>query len=176
MDAVGIEAADRHNLFHLRNADAAGRRHRLVKVAGGLAEDEVAALVGLPALDDAEIGADSALQDVSLAVEFLMLLALGDDGSDPGLGIEAGDPGAAGSAAFGERPLRAEFDLELAGQILPLELLVLADVGGDHLLHLAGPQELAEALIVDAGIVGRDGEVLDAAVPDRVDQPLRNAA
>src|SRR5688500_6298812 len=132
MDAVRIEASDRDDLLDLGDADPAGRGHRLVEVAGGLAEDEVAGLVGLPAFDDRQIGADAALQYVGLAVELLMLLALGDNGSDAGLRIETGDAGAAGAAALGKRALRAEFDLELPGQILALELLILADIGGDH--------------------------------------------
>jgi hypothetical protein len=59
---------------------------------------------------------------------------------------------------------------------LPLEFLVLAHVGADHLPDLPRAQQLAEPLIVDAGIVRHDGEAGDAAVPDCVDQPLRNAA
>jgi hypothetical protein len=55
---------------------------------------------------------------------------------------------------------------------LPLELLILAYVGGDHLPHLPGAEQLPQPLIVDAGIVGSDGEVLHAARLDRVDQPL----
>src|SRR5439155_26722632 len=139
---------------------------------GGLAEDEVAGLVRLPALDDREVGADAAFEDELLAVERLDLLALGDLGADAGLGVEARDAGAAGAAALRQRALRAEFDLELAGEILPLELLVLAHVGGDHLADLAGPQELAEPLIVDAGIVRDHRQVLHPRLADRVDQPL----
>ena len=96
--------------------------------------------------------------------------------ADAGLGVEAGNARAARAHPLGERALRAELDLQLAGQILPLELLVLADVGRDHLLHLPGAQQLAEPLIVDAGIVRGDGQVLDPARLDRVDQPLRDAA
>src|SRR3546814_1626708 len=62
------------------------------------------------------------------------------------------------------------------GQILPLELLVLADIGGDHLPDLPGAEQLAQPLAVDAGVVARDGEVLDPRIADRVDQPLGNAA
>jgi hypothetical protein len=97
-------------------------------------------------------------------------------GADAGLGVEAGNARAARAHPLGERALRAEFDLELAGQILPLELLVLADVGRDHLLDLPRAQQLAEPLIVDPGIVRGDGQVLDPAGDDRVDQPLGNSA
>src|SRR6476661_6644367 len=150
MDAVGIEAPDRNDLLHLGDAHLARRRRRLVEVAGGLAEHEVAALVRLPALDDADVRADAALEDIIFAVEALHFLALGDLRSDPGLGVEAGNAGATRAHAFGQRALRAELDLELAGEELPFEFLVLADVGRDHLLHLPRAQQLAEAFIVDA--------------------------
>src|SRR5690606_13517456 len=143
MDRIRIERADRHDLFHLGDADPRGGRHRRVEVARGLAEDEVARLVRLPALDDGEVGENAPLKDIGLPVELLVLLAIGDDRADAGPRVEAGDAGAAGAAALGERALRAEFHLELAGEILPLELLVLADIGGDHLLHLARAQQLA---------------------------------
>jgi hypothetical protein len=104
VDGVRIEASDRHDLLDLGDADPAGGRHRLVEVAGGLAEDEVAALVGLPALDDRQVRADAALEDVGLAVELLMLLALGDLRSDAGLGVEARNARASRPAALGKRP------------------------------------------------------------------------
>ncbi len=173
---VRVDAADGHDLLDLGDADLAGGRHRLVEVARGLAEDEVAALVRLPALDDGEIGANAALQDIILAVEILHFLALGHFGADTGPGVEAGNAGAARAAALGQCPLRAEFHLELAGQILPLELLVLSHVGGDHLLHLARAEQFAEPFPIDSGIVAGDGEILHAGGLDRVDQPLRNPA
>src|SRR3546814_14917647 len=37
-------------------------------------------------------------------------------------------------------------------------------------------EQLAQPLAVDAGVVARDGEVLDPRIADRVDQPLGNAA
>ena len=56
MDAVGIERAHRHNLLDLGDADATAGRGGLVEVARGLAEHEVAAVVGLPALDNRQVG------------------------------------------------------------------------------------------------------------------------
>src|SRR3546814_19966931 len=46
----------------------------------------------------------------------------------------------------------------------------------DHLLDLAGLQQLAETGASDAGIVRHAGEVLGAAVHQGVDQPLGDAA
>src|SRR3546814_9257108 len=65
MDRIGIEAAGRHHLLHFRHADLRRRRHGLVEIARRLAEDEVAALVGLPALDDRHIGEDRSEEHTS---------------------------------------------------------------------------------------------------------------
>ena len=77
---------------------------------------------------------------------------------------------------FERQVLAGELELELAGQELALELLVLADVAGDHLLDLARFEQHAEAEAVDAGVVGDDGEVLDPRVAQGFDQRLGNAA
>ena len=90
-------------------------------------------MVALPGLDDGEVAEDAALHHVGLAVELAHLLALGDQRADAGLGEEGRNARAAGADALGQRALRVELDLELAGQVLALEHLVLADVGADHL-------------------------------------------
>ncbi len=106
----------------------------------------------------------------------LRLLALGDQRADAGLGVEAGNARPARAQPLGERALRGELDLELARQILPLELLVLADIARDHLLDLPGAQQLADALTVDPGIVRGEGQILRARLLDRIEQPLGHAA
>jgi hypothetical protein len=97
-------------------------------------------------------------------------------GADARLGEEGGDARPAGADALGQRPLRVEFQLELAGQVELGEQLVLADVGRDHLPHLARLQEKPEARSVHAGVVGDEGEVLRARVADGADQRVGNAA
>ena len=93
-----------------------------------------------------------------------------------GAGVEAGNAGAAGAQLLGERALRRQLQLELARQHLALELLVLADVGGDHLRDLPGLEQQTHAEIVHAGVVADDGQALDAALHQRLDQVLGNAA
>ena len=73
-----------------------------------------------------EVGDDAALHDVVLAVELALLLAFADHGAGAGLGEEGRNAGAAGADALGQRALRIELDLELAGEILRGEHLVLA--------------------------------------------------
>ena len=46
-----------------------------------------------------------------------------------------------------------ELHLQLAGEELPLELLVLPDVGGDHLADLPVLQQKAETEVVDPAVV-----------------------
>ena len=173
---VRIEGAGLDELLDLDDGRPAGHRHRRIEVARGAAKDQVAAVVGLPGLDEREVGHQRALQHVGVAVELAQFLALGDDRADAGAREEGRDAGAAGAQPLGERALRRELELELAGQVLALELLVLADVARDHLLDLPRLEQLAEAEAIDAGVVGDHGQVLDAAVAQRRDQRLGNAA
>ncbi len=176
MDRIWIEGADGDDLFHLDDADLAAGGGGHVEVSRRLAEHDVAGFVRLPRLDDGQVGEDSFLQDVVLTPEALHFLALGHLRADAGLGVEAGDARPARAAALGERPLRAELDLQLARQILALELLVLADVARDHLGDLPRAEQLAEPFAVDPGIVRRDRQPRRPCVADRVDQPLGDAA
>src|SRR5690606_33002241 len=102
--------------------------------------------------------------------------ALGHLGADARLRVEPGNARPARAHPLGKRALRAELDLELAGEVLPLELLVLADVGADHLADLFRAQQLADALVVDPRVVAGESEVLHPARLDRLDQALGNAA
>ena len=102
----------------------------------------------------------------SLPSNELRLLALGERGAGGRARVEAGNAGAAGAQLLGERALRREVQVELAGEHLPLEFLVLADVRRDHLLHLAGLEQQPHAEIVDAGVVADDRQSLDAAVDE----------
>ena len=111
-----------------------------------------------------------------VAVELARFLALGDDRAVAGAGEERRDAGAAGAQALGQRALRVELELQFAGQVLALEFLVLADVGRNHLADLPRRQQQAEAEAVDAGVVGDHGQALDAAVAQRGDQRLGDAA
>ena len=176
MDVVGIEFAGRHQMLDLGHRDLRGGRHHRVKVARGLAIDQVTGGVALPGVDDGEVGEQAALHDVFLAVEFLHFLAFGDQRADAGLGVEGRDTGAAGADALGQRALRIEFEFQLAGEVLLREQLVLADIGRDHLLDLPRFQQPGEADAVDARIVGDDRQTLDAGIADRVRQGLGDTA
>ena len=176
MDVVRIDLAGRHQMLDLGDGDLGGGRHHRVKIARGLAVDQVPGGIALPGVDDGEVGEQAALHDVFLAVEFLHFLAFGDQRADAGLGVEGRNTGAAGADALGQRALRIEFEFQFAGEVLLGEQLVLADIGRDHLLDLPGLQQPAQPDAVDAGIVGDHGQVLDAGLADRVRQGFGDAA
>ncbi|KRE01181.1 hypothetical protein ASE61_16885 [Bosea sp. Root670] len=70
--------------------------------------------IGLPGLDDGEVGAQPGFADIELPFEFLDRLAFGDDGADAGLGVEGRDASAAGADALGQRTLRVQLQLQFA--------------------------------------------------------------
>src|SRR5690606_10893615 len=86
------------------------------------------------------------------------------------------DARTAGTQPLGERALWVELQLQLAAQVLALELLVLADVGRNHLANLAGLEELAKAEAIDPSVVRDHGQVLDTRIAQRGDQGLGDAA
>jgi hypothetical protein len=133
--------------------------------------------IGLPTLL-ADVAADTPgvmLQSENGLLGIGPYPAVGDRRSDPRRGIEGGDPGPAGAQLLGERSLRSELDLQLAGEVLALKDLVLADVGADHLGDLTGRQQDAEAVVVDAAVVGDHREVGGAVGAERGDRRLRYA-
>src|SRR6266851_41512 len=109
VNLVGVDLAGLDQVLDLGDGDARRRRHDRIEITRRLAIDEVALGVALPGVDDGEIAEEAALHDVALAVEFALLLALGDEGPDPRLGEEGGDTRAAGADALGQGALRIEF-------------------------------------------------------------------
>ncbi len=176
VDLVGVELAGLDDDLGFGDGDLAAGGRVGIEVAGGAAVDEVAVGVGLPGFHEREVGEDAALEDVGVAVEVLVLFAVGDERADAGARVEAGDAGAASSHAFGERALRGELDFELAGEELAFELGILSDVAGDHFFDLTGLQEKADAPVVDARVVAGDGEVAHAGVAQSGDEGFGDAA
>ena len=126
--------------------------------------------------DQRHIGHQRTLHDIGFAVKLAQLFAFGHDGAHTGLGKKRRDASAAGTQLLRQRALRREFEGQLAGQVLALELFVLTDVAGNHFLDLAGLEQLAQSEAVDAGVVGNRGQVLRAAVTQGINQGLWDAA
>ena len=85
-------------------------------------------------------------------------------------------PDAAGAQPLGQRALRAQLDLELAGEVLPLELLVLPHVRRDDPPDPLVAQQDPETPVVDAAVVRDDLQVAGPGVEDRLDEHGGHAA
>lgn len=105
-----------------------------------------------------------------------MSLTLVNPSAERSGGEEGRDAGATSSDTLSQGALRGELNLQLSCQVLPLKLLVLADVRRDHALDLPRLKEEAKAKVVDASIVGDDGEVLGTLLAKSGDEILRDAA
>src|SRR5439155_10351459 len=162
VNQVGVDLARLDQVLHFGDGDSAGRGHHGVEVPRGLPVDEIAEPVPLPRPDQRVVAADRALHEVAPAIELAQLLPLGHRRADAGGGEEGGDPGAAGPDPLGEGALRGELDLDLAGEHLLLEDLVLAHVARDDLLHLTVLEQVHQAVVGGTGVVGNDGELARA--------------
>ncbi|MNE58698.1 hypothetical protein D3C80_1537420 [compost metagenome] len=119
----------------------------------GVAIDDIAEVIGFPALDDGEVTGDRLLHDVRAAVEFADLLAFGHRGAVAGSGEERRDTGTPGADFFCQRALRRQLHFQLTADRLLLEQRVLTNVGGHHLADLPVFQQQTEAKAVDAAVV-----------------------
>jgi hypothetical protein len=181
-------------LLHRRDGDPAGRGAERVEVLRALLVDEVAVPVAVPRVHQREVGGDRLLEHVVAVAEAPDLLRLGGEGDGPVSVVaagqaavghlrpdaarceEGGDAGAAGAQPLGEGALRHQLDLELAGEELPLELLVLADVGPRRTADPLGREQRPQAPLVDAAVVGHRRQVGGARLQQRLDERLRDAA
>ena len=171
-----------------------------LKLRAALVEDEVAVAVALPGPHEAEVGDDRLLEHVRLAltpstVEVAGLLRRRGD-RDRAVGVVAPRQAALGDLGAGRRsscrtpgmpapPARSRSASVPCGvsstssspcEVLPRELLVLADVGGDHPADPLVAQQDAEPPVVDAAVV-RDGlEVAHPRIVQGGDQHARDAA
>jgi hypothetical protein len=81
-----------------------------------------------------------------------------------------------GTQLLRQGALGRQFQVQLVGEVLPLEFVVVANVGGDHLADLAGAEQLAQAKAIDACVVADDGQAFFAGVAQGGDQGFRDAA
>src|SRR5215472_15907051 len=176
VNLIRILLAHLHQFLHLGDRHLGGHAHQRREVAGGLTKDEVSPPVTLEGTDDREIGHERRLEHVLPPVDGAGFLAGGDLRPHSGGGVEASNSAAAGADPLRQRALRIQLHLELAAEELPLELLVLPDVAGHHLLNLLGLEQDAEPQIGSAAVVGNDGEVFDPFSVEGGDQVLRISA
>src|SRR6202030_1292289 len=141
VDVVGVDDAGLDEMLDLCNGDLRCRRHHRVEVARSLPVDEVAFAIGLPGMDDCEIGHEAALHNIALPVEVANFLALRDEGADACLGEKGWNAGTPGPYPLRKSTLRIEFEFELAAEIKVGKELVFADIRRNHPADLAGLEE-----------------------------------
>jgi len=174
VDLVRRQFTDLDDLLDLGDAHPSGLGAQRIEVARGLVEHQVAGLVRHRALDQCHVSGQRTLHDVPLVIELAGFLALGDQRAVAGAGEERRDAGAAGAQLLGQGALGGELQLQLAGQVLALELLVAADVGRNHLLDLPAEQQRTKTEVVHPAVVADDGEATLAGFAQRLDQRLGN--
>ena len=179
VDSLGGNLTGLYDVLGLDNGDLGVAAHGAVEVVGREPELAVAQLVGLVRLDERVVAGDGLLHDIALAVEHFDVLGVAEfSGRAVGLvshrdvarlhhstvgswGVECGDALASGGATLSERALGGQFQFNLTSEVHALKGLVLANVASNHLLDLLRLEQLAEARVVGAGIVGDGGKALD---------------
>jgi hypothetical protein len=172
VDGVGFDLAWIHKVLHFSDRRLCRRRHHRIEVARGLSEHQIAQAIAFERAHQREVGFERHLEHVRAAVDGPCLLALRHDRADAGRRVEAAYARAARANALRERPLGHELDLELAGEELPLELAVLADVSRNHLADLFGLEDRTQTEVVDARVVADDSQPLRPLRQQRGEQVL----
>src|SRR5690606_16029803 len=105
--------------------------------------------------DQSEVCAYRVLEKVLATVDLAFLLAFGELSAHPGRRVEGADTGAGSADAFGQVPLRHEFELDLAVAVEAVEnpRVVLAREGADNLAHPPCCQERRQAGVAVARVV-----------------------
>lgn len=194
VDLVGVQGPDGDDIFGLHDGQAGGLGHEHPVGLCGAPEDAVPGLVDLPGPDDGHVPPEGRLHEVPPAAEDSSLagsaglqdgvLAGGgvpgsdpdgdlpglDEGAGPRAGEEGGDAGPRGPEAFGDGPLRAEFDGHPAVVVLLTQGSVVADERHDHPGDLPGGREFGQTVLSRPGVVGNHGQVAYTLFADGVDQ------
>ena len=176
VDAIRIKRAHGHDFFNLGHADLAGRGGGWVEIARGFAEHQIARRIGLPCLDDRQIGHNAGFQNMGLAFEILVVFSIGNHCAYACAGVKPCNPCAACAQPFGQRALGVKLQLQLTRQILAHEFGVFAHIGRDHFLDLAGVQQLPKTKPINPCVVGRNRKVFCSRIPNGRDQQFGDAA
>src|SRR6185369_13713035 len=160
MDMLRFEFADFCHDFYLGDGDFSGGSHHGIEVLRGPPVLEVAQAVPAPRLDQGKIRLQPCLKQILLAVKDPGLPSFGNRRAYSGRSVEAGYSSSPRPDPLRKSTLGYQFHLKFTRQILPLELLVLADVRGDHLFYLAVFQQKSQTPVIDPAVVRDDSQIL----------------
>src|SRR5690625_274996 len=128
MNMLRIKLADFDQLFHLDNSDFPGHCDIRVKIACGLAKNQIAAFVSNISFDQRYIRHDGPLHHILTAIKFTCFLALSYHGASTCSSKECRNTRAPCAQTLCKASLRSTLYLYIPSQILTLDLLVLADI------------------------------------------------
>src|SRR5260370_16243414 len=114
VDLVRGEMAELDELCEFGEHIIGGGGHYGIEVARCFSVDEIAPTIAFPGLDESEIAAQSAFEDVVAAVEVARFFSFRDHGAVAGRGVESGNARASRTDALGESALRIQLDLDFA--------------------------------------------------------------
>src|ERR1700746_975041 len=70
VDMVGVDCASFDQMLDLHYRDPPGCRHHRIEVACRLSVDEITLAIGLPSMNDREVGDEASFHHITLAIEF----------------------------------------------------------------------------------------------------------
>src|SRR5260370_6613056 len=114
MNVIRVVLAELYEFFDFGDNVVGGSRHHGIEVARGLAIDEVAPAIAFPCLDECEITAQAAFENILAAVELAGFFSFGDHGAIARGRVERGNTGATGAEALTQRALGIQFHLQFA--------------------------------------------------------------
>ena len=170
VDGVGVELAERVEVFDLGDDVVRAGRGDDVEVTRGAAVDEVAPGVAGVGSDERYVDPQGLDQDEPSAVQLDDLFALLRHGADAGGREEAAKPGAAAAHHLGQCALGRGDDLERTLVHRLADVGRRADMARDDLLDLALVDELDSAAATKPAVVLVDGEVPDVHRLEVVDE------
>ena len=147
-------------------------------------EPQIAVGIGAAGPHEGVVELQRGFQQVFPPTKDAHLPPLGEFGSHGGRRVEGRDAGAGGPQSFGQRALRDEFGIDLAGLVVPGEGQHVAGArgGGEGADHLGNPTVLHQhadighaRLLRAAGGVGDQRKVPRALVEQRLDEIERRA-
>jgi len=126
---VGPDDADGHDVLRRHDHGIGRHRHNRIEVARSQRVGEVAEIVGEKGVHQGELRPQCGLEQVRLAVDLDLALALRDECADAGRREHAAEAAATGPDTLDKRALGNEIERDLVRQHLLLCLWVEPDMG-----------------------------------------------
>src|SRR6516164_10505845 len=172
---VGSNQSYRHDVLGGDDGRVRGHGDNGIKVSRGQGVGKIAEVIGEKSVDQCKLRVKGCFDQVGLAVDLNLLLALFDDRADTCWGQHAAQSTTAGANAFDESALRDEVDRHCSGDHLLLGFGIEADVTGNSAADETGINKLTDAAPRERRIVRYHGQIAFALPHEFVDETLGSA-